>query len=91
MDEIRVAATAIDRAESRPAIAVWQNNGQEAGQKIPHLHFHIAGTLPGRGTDFGSVSELSIEETDEIAARLNQVAVRDIDQFGDSVRSHSSE
>jgi hypothetical protein len=37
---------------------------------IPHLHFHVAGTLPGGGTEWGSVKERSIAETDDIAARL---------------------
>ena len=70
MDGIRRAAQAIDWAEHRPGIAIWQNNGLPAHQSIPHLHFHVAGTLPGGGTDWGPVRELSISETEEIAGRL---------------------
>jgi histidine triad (HIT) family protein len=70
MDAIRRSARAIDLAEHRPGIAIWQNNGVPAHQSIPHLHFHVAGTLPEGGTNWGSVRELSISETDEIALRL---------------------
>jgi len=70
IDTVAAAAAAIDNAFERPGIAVWQNNGTAAHQAVAHLHFHVAGTLPGGGTDFGEVPELSIEQTDEIGRRL---------------------
>ena len=70
MIALRTAATAIASADSAEGIAVWQNNGEAAAQKIPHLHFHVAGTLPGGGTDFGDVPEISLEAAQEIADRL---------------------
>ena len=76
MIAVRDAASAIDRAFGRPGVAVWQNNGSAAHQAIPHLHFHVAGTLPGGGTDFGEVGELSVDATDEIGRTL-AVAVPD--------------
>ncbi len=70
MDTLAWDAAAIDATFERPGIAVWQNNGTAAHQAIPHLHFHIAGTLTGGGTDFGDVPELTVEQTDQIAARI---------------------
>lgn len=71
---LQKTARAIDLAERRPGISVWQNNGVPAGQAIGHFHFHIAGTLPEGGTEFGEVPELPVEETDGIAARLRAAA-----------------
>lgn len=72
MTWLRRAATAINRADRRPGIAVWQNNGVAAGQTINHFHFHIAGTLPDGGTTFGEVPELDLASTEAIAARLRE-------------------
>jgi histidine triad (HIT) family protein len=71
---LRRAAAAIDAAERAPGIAVWQNNGAPAGQAIGHFHFHVAGTLPGGGTTFGEVPEISVDETDEIARKLRRAS-----------------
>lgn len=70
MIAVRDAAEAIDRAFSRPGVAVWQNNGTAAHQAIPHLHFHVAGTLPGGGTNFGDVEELTVDATDALGRKL---------------------
>lgn len=67
---IRDAAVTIDRTYARPGIAVWQNNGTAAHQAIPHLHFHVAGTLHGGGTDFSDVDELPLDRTTAIAKEL---------------------
>lgn len=67
---VRTAARVIDCVEQRPGISVWQNNGVDAHQAIPHFHVHVAGTVPEGGTDWGDVREISIDETDAIASRL---------------------
>jgi histidine triad (HIT) family protein len=67
---VRRVAAAIDRAYQRPGIAVWQNNGVPAHQSVAHVHFHVAGTLDGGGTNWGEVERLSVDETQEIASRL---------------------
>jgi histidine triad (HIT) family protein len=64
------AARAIQAAYDPEGIAVWQNNGIPAHQSIPHVHVHVAGTLPEGGTNWGDVPRLSFEETDELAGRL---------------------
>ncbi|MCD2107006.1 HIT family protein [Rhodococcus erythropolis] len=67
---VRKVAHAIDQVEKRPGISIWQNNGVDAHQAIPHFHIHVAGTIDGGGTEWDSVHELSIEETEAIAERL---------------------
>lgn len=67
---VRAAAQAINDAYERPGIAVWQNNGTPAHQTIAHVHFHVAGTLPQGGTDWGEVAEQPLEETDAIAQTI---------------------
>lgn len=70
IDLLRTAAAAIDSVDRRPGISVWQNNGVDAHQAIPHFHFHVAGTLDGGGTEWQAVPELTIAETNSIAERL---------------------
>jgi len=69
IDTVNAVAGAIDAAYERPGIAVWQNNGVAADQTIAHVHFHVAATLPGGGTERGEVEEISIAETEKIGAR----------------------
>ena len=64
------AARAIRAAFDPDGIAVWQNNGVAAHQSVPHVHMHVAGTLPTGGTAMGRVPRLTIEQTDSIADRL---------------------
>jgi histidine triad (HIT) family protein len=61
---------AIVGAYDPAGVAVWQNNGIPAHQSVPHVHVHVAGTFPGRGTEFGDVPRLPTSETDAIADRL---------------------
>jgi histidine triad (HIT) family protein len=66
---VRVSAAVIS-AFDPDGVAVWQNNGIPAFQSVPHVHVHIAGTLPGGGTDWGDPRRLSATQNDAIAERL---------------------
>ncbi|MFC6153258.1 HIT family protein [Nocardioides yefusunii] len=70
MDLTRRVASAIDQADGRPGISIWQNNGVAAQQAIPHFHIHVAGTVQGGGTEWDEVDELTVEDTDKIADHL---------------------
>ena len=75
MIAVRSAANAISSAYGVRGISVWQNNGIPAHQTIPHVHFHVAGTLPDGGTKWERVAESSIADTDIIAERLKGFVV----------------
>lgn len=77
MQDVVDVARAIDSAEQPEGLAVWQNNGVAADQTIAHVHFHVAATLPGGGTERGEVEEVSLAETEQIAVRL-RVALDEI-------------
>jgi histidine triad (HIT) family protein len=70
MDGVARATHAIIGAFDPEGVAVWQNNGIPASQSVPHVHFHVAGTLPDGGTIWGTVERLELARTDEIARRL---------------------
>jgi histidine triad (HIT) family protein len=70
MATVQRAGRAIVAAYEPAGLAVWQNNGIPARQFVPHVHFHLAGTLPAGGTEWGPVAEISVAATDAIAARL---------------------
>lgn len=80
MDAVIRVSHAIDKSYGRPGIAVWQNNGIAAHQTIPHVHFHVAGTNEGGGTEFGPVPEIDLVETEAIAEQLRRFLDRDVGQ-----------
>jgi histidine triad (HIT) family protein len=69
LDLVEVAR-AIEKSERAAGVAVWQNNGIPADQTIAHVHFHVAATRPGGGTERGKVDELPLDQVEAIAARL---------------------
>ena len=70
MAAVSRAARAVAVLTGAEGIAVWQKNGLGNGQTIPHVHFHVAGTLPEGGTAWGPVPSLTVGETDTIADDL---------------------
>ena len=70
MGSVGRVARALAVALDPDGIAVWQNNGVPANQSIPHVHVHVAGTLPEGGTERGDVPNLTVAATDQTAATL---------------------
>ena len=70
MGAISRAARMVAASYDPDGIAVWQNNGTSAHQSVPHVHFHVAATLPEGGTKWGPVPEMTVEETDALANLL---------------------
>jgi histidine triad (HIT) family protein len=70
MDGVARATAAVVGAYDPEGVAVWQNNGVPAHQSVPHVHVHVAGTVPGGGTVWGDVERLDVAATDRIAERL---------------------
>jgi histidine triad (HIT) family protein len=70
MAAVRRAARAVVAATAAAGLAVWQNNGVPSHQSVPHVHFHVAATLPDGGAEWGPVPSLTVEETDALAERL---------------------
>jgi histidine triad (HIT) family protein len=70
MDAVARSTRSILGAFDPSGVAVWQNNGIPAHQTVPHVHVHVAGTLTGGGTEWGTVERLATSVTDQIAARL---------------------
>jgi histidine triad (HIT) family protein len=64
------ASHAVAAAGDAEGIAIWQKNGVANGQSVPHVHFHVAATLPDGGTAWGPVPTLSVAETEELARQL---------------------
>ncbi|WP_331235181.1 HIT family protein [Natronorarus salvus] len=66
---------AVEEAVDAPATTVAFNNGEVAGQEVPHVHCHIIPRFEGDGGGpihavAGESPALSDEELDEIADRI---------------------
>jgi len=64
------AARMIASAYDAEGVAVWQNNGTPAHQSVPHVHVHVAATLPEGGTNWGPVPAITVQETDHLGDLL---------------------
>ena len=69
-------ATAVERAVDAPATTLAINNGEEAGQEVPHVHLHVVPQFaddrarPIHGLFDGA--DLSTEEMEAIAAAIRE-------------------
>ncbi|MBV0925690.1 HIT family protein [Halomicroarcula limicola] len=70
---------AVEAAVDADGSTVAFNNGEEAGQEVPHVHGHIVPRFAGDGgrpihSLFGSRPDLSEDELDDIAAAIEDGA-----------------
>jgi histidine triad (HIT) family protein len=42
-------AQALRRSLDPPGLNLWQSNGEDAGQEVPHVHLHLLPRYPGAG------------------------------------------
>jgi histidine triad (HIT) family protein len=70
---------AVMKATGAPAYNILQNNGREAHQAVPHVHFHIipryAGRSPGAGLGVGwQAGALDPARGKDLAAKIAEAA-----------------
>lgn len=78
LEELREIIGAVQEVGERmksklscPAYNLIVNNGSEAGQAVPHLHFHIIPRRPGDGLEPWPGKKYMEGEAEEIISRLN--------------------
>jgi histidine triad (HIT) family protein len=71
-------ARRICRATGATGYNILQNNGRDAGQEVPHVHFHIIPRKPGDGLGYRwNARPAKAEDLRALAARLADPATSD--------------
>ncbi|MFB6295388.1 MAG: HIT family protein [Halobacteriales archaeon] len=78
-ETIATVGPAAEAAVDAPASTIAYNNGEAAGQEIPHVHAHIVPRSPDDGgrpihSLFGARPEFSDEELDDVVDRIAERA-----------------
>ena len=76
MSALHRLTPAVESAVDAPASTVAFNNGEAAGQEVPHTHAHIVPRFEGDGGGpvhalFGDRPEVSDDDLDDIAAAIS--------------------
>jgi histidine triad (HIT) family protein len=72
---VAAVAPAVEDAVDAPASTIAYNNGEEAGQEVPHVHAHVVPRSPEDGGQpihalFSERPDLSDGELDDLAERI---------------------
>ncbi|MHA1399200.1 MAG: HIT family protein, partial [Candidatus Heimdallarchaeaceae archaeon] len=71
LEKLPEIAEKIKRITGATAINIWQNNGKDAGQLVPHVHVHIVPRYPNDGLfKFPVQRELEKEEAEKLVKKF---------------------
>lgn len=71
MKSLILVARKVIAATGAPAYNLLQNNGKDAGQEVPHVHFHIIPRRPGDGLGYRwKASPAAAETLTALAAKI---------------------
>lgn len=84
VNTVKLVGQAVEKAVGSKGITVFQHNGKEVGQTVPHFHFHI---LPGSIFDAGAIKGHALVPADpkmlnDLAAEIRAC----IEGIGDSLQ-----
>lgn len=65
-------ARAVQAVTQAPGVMIAQFNGAEAGQTVPHLHFHIIPRRHGEALRLHASEKADMEQLRQLAERIKQ-------------------
>ena len=70
IETVRNVAPAVLKATGARGVHINSNHGEEAGQVVPHLHFHIIPRHARDGFEFWPKQDYSPEEMEVVAEKI---------------------